>query len=114
MSNYLQDTSDKAKFVSNCAKFGLIFETINEYSFKRFYPLSENRVESLFIFRDATSYSVRNNVEQGIDAFGDYGPNFYQVLRNANSVSSLILVSPNVLLEVDLNSGVPTLWGRCQ
>jgi hypothetical protein len=108
------DLSDKAKFVMGCATRGLVFESLNDYSFKRFYPLAKYRVESLLIFRNSTSYSVRNNVEQGIKAFGDYGPNFHKVLLNANSTSTLMLLSPNVLLEVDLNSGVPTLWGRCQ
>jgi hypothetical protein len=58
-------------------------------------------------------YNVRWNIEQQMELFGTSGGNGKQILRNANGASALMMMTPNTLLEIDFDAGLPTLWGRC-
>jgi hypothetical protein len=71
-------------------------------------------IHTEYIFKDGMVYNVRNNIEQQFEALGDMSdPNGPKILRNANTASVLVAFSPNTILEVDTENGVPILWGRC-
>lgn len=59
------------------------------------------------------SYNYRWNIQQQMEVLGTLGGNGKQILRNANGTSALLMMTPNTLLEVDFDLGMPFIWGRC-
>jgi hypothetical protein len=109
------DLSTESVFLQTCRDLGFTFHKLNNYSFEMFLPAKppfrKDEIHSEYIFKDGFLYNIRNDIEQQFKVFGKtQGP---KVLRNANSVSALIALGPNTMLEIDFDYGTPTLWGRC-
>ena len=100
-----------------CKDFGTIFRVLTTYSFEvtsnNILRHAKQPMHKEYIFKTGMSYNYRWNVQQQMDNLGDSEPTSTQILRNANGTSSLMMLSPNILLEVDFDFGMPFLWGRC-
>jgi len=100
-----------------CQEFGVLFKRLTNYSFEVTSPTILRRakepIHKDYIFKTGMSYNYRWNIQQQMDNLGDSEPTSTQILRNANGTSALMMMSPNTLLEVDFNFGMPFLWGRC-
>lgn len=111
------DLSTESVFLQNCQGLGFTFRKLNDYSFEMFLPakppLRKDEIHAEYIFKDGLLYNIRYNIEQQFKVFGKDQPNGLKVLRNANSVSALITLGSNTMLEIDFDYGTPTLWGRC-
>ncbi|MFD9896606.1 hypothetical protein [Mesorhizobium sp. NPDC059025] len=102
-------------FKKNCSDFGGLFKRINGYSFEMIFKdslrKSKSDIRVIYIFKDGFAYNVRYDVEKQIEMFGELQAKDF--FRRANQTSILILMSPNALLEINAETGFPTLWSRC-
>lgn len=111
------DLTSEESFSRYCRLFGEYFKKFNEYSFdvisQATFPRVKQRIHKEYIFKTGMSYNYRWNIEQQMEVIGNSEPTSTQILRNANGTSSLMMMSPNILLEIDFDFGMPFLWGRC-
>lgn len=100
-----------------CHKFGDYFKKLTDYSFEIISPIIVPRqpqaIHKEYIFKTGMSYNYRWNIQQQMDVFGTLAGNGAQILKSANGTSALLMMTPNTLLEVDFDLGMPFLWGRC-
>jgi hypothetical protein len=111
------DMSTADKFAEYCQKFAYKIKKLNDYTFEMVLPaFPQNRKHEFrqeYILKSGLVYNIRRDIVNQMKIHGDYGPNVRLVLNDANMTSTLMVLSPNVVLEVGLESGLPTLWGRC-
>lgn len=99
----------------NCLDYGVNFKKLTDYSFEMIiHPVrAKQAIHREYIFRRGMTYSYRWNVQEKMDVQGTLGGNGKEILRTANGTSALMMMTPNTLIEVDFDYGMPTLWGRC-
>ncbi|MEI9419869.1 hypothetical protein O7A70_01550 [Mesorhizobium sp. Cs1299R1N1] len=111
------DLTSEDRLNKYCREFGVTFRKLTDYSFEvtsqAVLRHAKQPIHKEYIFKMGMSYNYRWNIQQQIDNLGDSEPTSTQILRNANGTSSLMMMSPNILLEVDFGFGMPFLWGRC-
>lgn len=111
------DMSTADKFAEYCQNFGYKLKKLNDYTFEMVLPadgkLRNYEFRQEYIVKSGVVYNIRRDIVNQMKIHGDYGPNVRLVLNDANMTSTLMALSPNVVLEVGLQSGLPTLWGRC-
>ena len=102
-------------YLELCNDLGFSFKRLTDYSFDIFLvkkdPAHEIHIE--YIFKSGIVYNTRSNIEQQFAEFGRDQPNGPTVLRDANTSSVLIALSPNTILEADTEGEKPILWSRC-
>ncbi|MBB6484051.1 hypothetical protein [Rhizobium lusitanum] len=104
----------------SCVNVPVRFQKINDYTASKSITLGKATYEFKYIFRKGISYHIRTDIDaliannhqkdnlpsKELDIFDR------QYLETANRVANLLLVSPNVLLEVI--DGNERLYGRCE
>ncbi|MFK0162145.1 hypothetical protein [Rhizobium sp. NPDC090279] len=104
----------------SCKNLPVRFQKINGYTASKSITLGKSTYEFRYIFRKGISYHIRtdvdaliaNNHQSDNPPSKDLDVSDRQYLETANQVANLLLVSPNVLLEVV--SGNERLYGRCE
>jgi hypothetical protein len=111
------DLTSEDGMKKNCLIFGETFKKLTDYSFEMIGPINVPRqkqaIHKEYIYKTGMVYNVRWNIEQQMELFGTSGGNGKKILRNANGASTLMMMTPNTLLEIDFDAGLPILWGRC-
>ncbi|OWK19051.1 hypothetical protein AJ88_47565 [Mesorhizobium amorphae CCBAU 01583] len=111
------DLTSEDGMKKSCLIFGQTFKKLTDYSFEMIAPITiprqKQEIHREYIYKTGMIYNVRWNIEQQMEVLGTSGGNGKQILRNANGTSALLMMTPNTLLEVDFDYGLPTLWGRC-
>ncbi|RWP57875.1 hypothetical protein [Mesorhizobium sp.] len=110
------DLTSEDSMKKYCLKYGESFKKLTDYSFEIIAPIvprAKHAIHKEYIFKTGMSYNYRWNIQQQMEVLGTLGGNGKQILRNANGTSALLMMTPNTLLEVDFDLGMPFIWGRC-
>ncbi|MCO7728289.1 hypothetical protein NJB93_16995 [Brucella intermedia] len=123
LSNLDLSTMESAEFA--CQKDGIKFYKIDEYSFG-VDNLVERRdgsilvIKSEYIGKGGISYAVRKDyralnkyMKDSIDLSDDAFP-LVNNAKTANQEAIVWLLTPNTLIQVDVNFGFPEIYGRCE
>jgi hypothetical protein len=124
------DLSDDAEIAAKCNKDSLTFAKISDFSFSRTrtHPETEleGKIKDVYIYRSGISYNIRVDIENTIAFYDDHFKKEAQnskredftiyeemLLKKANRQSTIMMLSSNVFVEVNSDTGYPMLFGRC-
>jgi hypothetical protein len=114
------ELKDADALTKACAKPRFKFAAINRYSFARIWTFGTEEAHDIYMWKAGLSYNIRRDTDAYIrdnhkkeSAPSDEletGDQPY--LKSANQEAVLMMISPNVLLEI--NGGMEQLYGRCE